>query len=179
MLERFESKFDKGDGCWVWKAHKNKNGYGQFGVMLEGRNGYMVNRYAHRVSWMLYRGEIPEGLCVCHSCDNPSCVNPDHLFLGTRKDNTQDMINKGRHLEGNRMVSEKRRGIPWTPEQRKNIMKSMKRGEDHFRSIPVFIDGVSYPSMSAAGKALGLTRQAIYYRYHRGQTDGTTGSDSV
>lgn len=87
--ERFEAKFEKGDGCWNWKAGKQRDGYGQF--RFAGRH-----QRAHRVSWMLYVGEIPDNLQVLHHCDNPSCVNPSHLFLGTIADNAHDRDSKGR-----------------------------------------------------------------------------------
>jgi len=161
MLARFESKFKKTDGCWEWEGCKSKSGYGQFGV--RGDNSYFVSRYTHRVSWELYRGEIPKGLCVLHRCDNPSCVNPEHLFLGTHKDNTQDMVEKGRHLEGNRSSSEKLIGRNLT-EGTKKKMSLAKQGEKHFRAKPVEIDGVIYKTQTEAAKALGVTRQAIHYR---------------
>ena len=76
--------------CWEWKASVNSvHGYGQIGYQ-----GSMLR--AHRVAWMLVRGPIPKGLCVLHKCDNRKCVNPYHLWLGTLKDNTQDMMRKGR-----------------------------------------------------------------------------------
>lgn len=75
--------------CWEWTGYKPSNGYGHFGI-----NGRVFG--AHRISFMLFIGEIPNNMLVCHSCDNPSCVNPHHLFLGTDKDNTQDMIKKNR-----------------------------------------------------------------------------------
>jgi len=77
------------ENCWVWTLRKDKQGYGRVNVNYK-------TEQAHRVSWVAFRGEIPAGMCVLHKCDNPSCVNPDHLFLGTRKDNCHDMIIKGR-----------------------------------------------------------------------------------
>lgn len=88
--ERFDEKVRIATtGCWEWIAYRNPCGYGQFGV-----NGKLM--LAHRFSWSHHKGEIPNKMCVLHRCDNPACVNPDHLFLGTMNDNMQDMIAKGR-----------------------------------------------------------------------------------
>ena len=76
--------------CWEWEASSGYNGYGQY-----RHNGKMTG--AHRVAWNLTHGTIPDGLQVLHHCDNPSCVNPAHLWLGTQRDNIHDMIRKGRH----------------------------------------------------------------------------------
>ena len=88
--ERFMSKVKVSDtGCWEWQAAKFTNGYGAFHVRPKQWR-------AHRWSYQHHHGEIPEGLCVLHSCDNPVCVNPEHLSAGTLKDNTEDMFKKGR-----------------------------------------------------------------------------------
>lgn len=86
---RFWSKVAMGQACWEWKRSRNKTGYGQ--ININGRP-----RLAHRVSWEIANGPIPEGMHVCHKCDNPPCVRPDHLHLGVREENMRDMAKKGR-----------------------------------------------------------------------------------
>ena len=85
MMERFNDKYipEPNSGCWLWTANTNQDGYGFF--WLNGRN-----ESAHRVSWLLHRGPIPDGLCALRRCDNPCCVKPGHLFLGTTSDNATD-----------------------------------------------------------------------------------------
>jgi hypothetical protein len=85
------------DACWDWLASVNPNrmGYGQFDLWVGGKRR---NEQASRVAWRMVNGSIPSGLFVCHRCDNPRCVNPDHLFLGTPLDNIRDMDAKGRRV---------------------------------------------------------------------------------
>lgn len=91
---RFWEKVQKGDGCWEWTASLQKErGYGQINI---DRRPHV----AHRISWTLTNGKIPDGMCVLHKCDNRKCVRPNHLFLGTNKDNTLDMLAKGRQANG-------------------------------------------------------------------------------
>ena len=89
--ERFWSKVELSPGCWDWTAsfRKKTMQYGCFSI-----SG--INYRASRISWMLSFGDIPEGKVVCHSCDNPKCVNPDHLWLGTQRENLRDSQEKGR-----------------------------------------------------------------------------------
>lgn len=88
---RFWQKVDKSGDCWEWLACKVRGGYGQF--WLNDRHVY-----SHRISWTMHFGEIPNKMEVCHKCDNPGCVNPSHLFLGTHSDNMNDAYDKGRRI---------------------------------------------------------------------------------
>jgi hypothetical protein len=111
VIERFWKRANKSDGCWVWTGTKSK-GYG----VLKLPSGSNVR--AHRLSYELNCGPIPEGLVVCHKCDNPPCVNPDHLFVGTNADNIQDMWAKNRG----------RRAAPKVPKPRKPLKTHCKNG---------------------------------------------------
>lgn len=97
LLERMAEKIiqEPNSGCWIWSRGKDKDGYGK--VKIDGRS-----LRAHRVTWEYVNGPIPEGMLLCHRCDNPSCVNPDHLFLGCHKNNHEDRGAKGRTARGER-----------------------------------------------------------------------------
>jgi len=100
-------------GCWAWDAGKGRGGYGQMWIP-EQRS----NRPAHRISYELHIGSIPDGMLVCHTCDEPSCINPAHLFLGTHADNSADMVAKNRQQ---RAVGENANGSRLTESQIKSI----------------------------------------------------------
>lgn len=97
------------EDCWIWAGARLPRGYGRLGI--DGRQFL-----AHRVSYALYRGEVPNDLLVCHTCDVPSCVNPDHLFLGTAQDNIRDAVNKGRQVPALKERTHCPRGHEYTEE---------------------------------------------------------------
>lgn len=90
--------------CWPWKGYINPDGYGR--IQWDGRT-----QNAHRISWIIQKGTIPQGLQVLHKCDNPPCVNLEHLFLGTHNDNIADKMKKGRHHEQKKTLC--KRGHPF------------------------------------------------------------------
>jgi hypothetical protein len=101
LSERFWAKVryvGDASSCWEWTAALNEMGYGVIGIGGRGTG----NVRAHRLSYEMHVGPIPEGMFVCHRCDNPKCVRPSHLFLGTVVDNNADMVAKGRELHGER-----------------------------------------------------------------------------
>ena len=132
LADRFWMKVEKSDGCWLWKGVFDGVGYGQLGFNYK-------HVEAHRLSWEIHHGQIPEGAWVLHKCDVRACVRPDHLFLGTHQDNVDDAVSKGRHLSGEQchfskatwaLVEEARRlyAIDRTP---------VKRGRGKYRQIDI------------------------------------------
>lgn len=131
----FHKKYKKDiNGCWIWIASKIHTGYGMF---WSGDK----NITAHRYSYGIYNGEIPKGIFVCHTCDVRECVNPKHLFLGTHKDNLQDMIRKGRARFANkhRIVRGEENGQSKLSENNiRDIFKLHKRGTSQNELSKIF-----------------------------------------
>lgn len=115
LAYRFICKVKITDTCWIWIGAKHEFGYG-----LIKKPGVNKNYKAHRLSYELFIGEIPERYYVLHKCDVPSCVNPKHLFLGTLSDNSKDMVEKGRG------GGQFKKGHKLTEEEKINLSKRMK-----------------------------------------------------
>ncbi len=135
LEQRFWSKVDKKgeDDCWNWTAGKDEDGYGMFSKVNKTRK-------AHKVSYEIHKSIIPEGLCVLHTCDNPSCVNPKHLFLGSTQDNTHDRAIKNRSATGEKNGAAKlnKEDVIKIREQHKSGIKVKKLSNDfnvHFSTV--------------------------------------------
>lgn len=120
VMERFNKKIHITPGCWLWLASKDSGGYGLLNISGKQEK-------AHRVSYRLFVGNIPDGLQVCHRCDTPACVNPDHLFVGTNKENMEDRERKGR---GVRQFGENHHSAKLTMEIARSIRADRRRQRD-------------------------------------------------
>ena len=125
-IDMFLKKVSKTETCWLWTAGKDKDGYGQF-WSIPDKKGHK----AHRIAYELYVGIIPDGMLVCHKCDNPSCVNPDHLFLDTYQGNMNDKVNKNRQAKGDKcgVRGEKHCRAKNTDREVKEIRERFAKGE--------------------------------------------------
>jgi len=161
LEERFWEQVDKissSNGCWIWKGNLAPNGYGRAWL------GHGVS--AHRASWLINRGAVPNGLQVLHDCrpgpDNRACVNPEHLWIGTQKDNIGDAINKGR------MASGARNGKFTHPEKRLHGVKNglSKLTDDMVREIrKSYANGDI--TLAQAGKPFGVMKSDVWCIVHR------------
>jgi hypothetical protein len=146
-IERFFRKVNKHtlSGCWEWLGAKHPDGHGRFWVVGE------TVVYAHRYSFEFHKGPVPEGLLVCHDCDNAKCVNPDHLYAGTDRDNMQDMLKRDR----------KRGVVKLTVAMVKSIKRRLSDGECH----------------KAIAAGMGVSENIVYF-IKRGKTWTTIEMDA-
>jgi len=130
LADRFWEKVDKQgpDECWEWIGGKHNKGYGQI-------QAYSRLDKAHRVSWMINNGPIPENMCVLHHCDNPSCVNPAHLWLGTNADNVRDKMEKGREAHNG---GEKNGSAKLTEPKVRRVIAFLDAGYSHKKIAAFF-----------------------------------------
>ena len=124
LSERLFSRVSKQpSGCWDFTGSRNRRGYGSI-----YSHDHRKHIRAHRASWYLSHGEVPPGVLVCHKCDNPSCVNPEHLFLGTRRDNVRDMLEKGRSFDRRAAMIGERRAAKLNWEKVREIRRLAENG---------------------------------------------------
>lgn len=133
--------------CWEWQAYRNPRGYGSFGLTKTVGSHAIL---AHRAAWELTYGEIPDGLFICHHCDNRACCNPSHLFISTNQDNVNDMVNKGRNSKGTKhalnRIGEKNGNHKLTAKEVKYIRERYAMG------------GISYKEL---GREMGISKPTI------------------
>jgi hypothetical protein len=140
----------KVNDCWEWQGKLNTSGYGQ--LSMRGNNKKQV--IAHRISYLEFKGEIPTGMVVCHSCDNKKCVNPEHLWLGTPKDNFRDSMKKGRMVFRGAIGTE-HINAKLDDEKVKEILERIKRKENIKEIAKIY--GIHYQTIYQIkyGKAWG------------------------
>ncbi len=140
-IDSFYQKFRVStNGCWEWTRGRFNGGYGKFNKRAVK---YDLSHYAHRTSWIIHFGPIPEGLQVCHRCDNPGCVNPQHLFLGTSEDNMQDASRKGRMNTWRRLHGAQHGRAKLTLDQVRSIQMDDRPRKDIAREYGVSLSRVS------------------------------------
>jgi hypothetical protein len=122
QLKRFWSRVNKTETCWLWTGSKVKGGYGQ--LELQGKR-----QLAHIVSYRLANADYDKAKCVCHKCDIPSCVNPEHLFLATQSENMKDCVAKGRGGFGNGLKGEEIKHSKLKEQEVIDIKRRLKQGE--------------------------------------------------
>jgi len=139
-IERFLGKLDNKSrfSCWNWTGSKHRFGYGEISVIKDGKK---VRLKTHRLSWEIYRGVIPSGMCVLHKCDNPACCNPLHLYIGTRLDNVADMILRDRKAC---TLGEKASKARLTKKQVNEIAKSDKKQDALAEEYKVSREAISH-----------------------------------
>ena len=153
LEERFWAKVQKSDACWGWIGSRQHNGYGY--LHFGGKTKRKPLR-AHRVSWALHFGEVPEGLSVLHQCDNPSCVRPDHLFLGDRSANMQDCAAKKRGCTvGKSRLTHCVRGHAFTPEN------TIRKNKGRHRACRICTQANARRRYAAAIRARGSVRPSL------------------
>ena len=138
-IDRFWSHVDKSGDCWEWKCRRDKAGYGRFALGRERKR-------AHRISYLITHGEIPQGLFICHHCDNPGCVRPEHLYAGTRLQNKADCVARGRHKLPPVMRGEAHPRSKLTKQQVIEIRRRYKEG------------GITYANL---GSVYGMSKRTI------------------
>lgn len=136
---RFWRFVEKSEGCWVWSGAKDKHGYGNIS------SGRGLSPYkAYRLAYEMFNGPIKDGLVIRHKCDNPSCVNPEHLEIGTQKDNVRDMMERGR----------------FNPVVLNNLRRDTALNADQVREIE------SLKFVGVNGRGIGVTTQEVAIKYN-------------
>lgn len=156
IVQRFWAKVQKSSDCWIWTASKRNKGYGAFAYTWKGQ---MIHDRAHRFSYRLHLGDIPDGLFVLHRCDTPACVNPAHLFLGTNYDNVRDMHAKGRKVVGGTHCGDNGK---WKRGEIHHAAKMTAESVRELRSLHE--QGWSF---SRLGVRYGINQSAVYKIVHR------------